>query len=65
MKKLKHHEMWTATGTLFYCAPEVYEGGGYTYKIDIWAVGVSGFIAYFIYKGYFVSVHDVSAAFSR
>ena len=32
--------MWTGTGTHFYCAPEVYEGGGYNYKIDIWATGV-------------------------
>jgi calcium-dependent protein kinase len=33
--------MWTGTGTHFYCAPEIYNGGGYNYKIDIWATGVS------------------------
>lgn len=33
-------EMWTSTGTCYYCAPEIFYGGGYNRKIDIWAVGV-------------------------
>lgn len=40
MYKSKAIEMWTSTGTSYYCAPEIYMGGGYNYKIDIWAVGV-------------------------
>ena len=38
--KSKQIDMWTSTGTSYYCAPEIYEGGGYTYKIDMWAFGV-------------------------
>lgn len=33
--------MWTRTGTEFYTAPEIYQGGGYTEKVDLWAVGVT------------------------
>ena len=33
--------MLTITGTSFYLAPEVYIGGGYDEKIDMWAVGVT------------------------
>jgi len=48
-KKTNYSEMWTATGTHFYCAPEIYEGGGYNYKIDIWAIGVNiSFLSVFI-----------------
>ena len=32
--------MWTRTGNVLYCAPEIFEGGGYNEKIDCWAVGV-------------------------
>lgn len=32
--------MWTCTGNQFYCAPEVFEGGWYDEKIDVWALGV-------------------------
>lgn len=31
--------MWTKTGTVQYCAPEMFLGG-YTELVDIWAVGV-------------------------
>ena len=33
-------EMWTVTGTLFYRAPEMFEGEGYRESVDIWAAGV-------------------------
>lgn len=33
-------EMLTPTGTLIYKAPEMFEGGGYDEKIDLWALGV-------------------------
>lgn len=39
-KKAKLKEMWTATGTLLYRAPETFLGGGYTKSIDIWALGI-------------------------
>ena len=32
--------MLTITGTLFYRAPEMFIGGGYDQKVDVWAVGV-------------------------
>lgn len=32
--------MLTPTGTLIYKAPEMFEGGGYDEKIDLWALGV-------------------------
>ena len=32
-------DMWTKTGTVQYCAPEMFLGG-YTELVDIWAVGV-------------------------
>jgi len=31
--------MLTITGTLYYRAPEMFTGGGYNEKVDIWAVG--------------------------
>lgn len=33
--------MWTRTGTHFYCAPEIFAGGGYDEKVDIWAMGIT------------------------
>ncbi|CAD8092107.1 unnamed protein product [Paramecium sonneborni] len=33
-------EMWTRTGSLFYQAPEIFAGGGYNQKVDIWSIGV-------------------------
>jgi calcium-dependent protein kinase len=32
--------MLTITGTLYYRAPEMFTGGGYDEKVDIWAAGV-------------------------
>jgi calcium-dependent protein kinase len=32
--------MWTRTGTIFYQAPEIFEGGGYDAQVDMWALGV-------------------------
>jgi serine/threonine protein kinase len=32
-------DMWTRTGNVHYCAPEIFKGG-YDASIDIWAVGV-------------------------
>ncbi len=32
--------MLTITGTLYYRAPEMFAGGGYNEKIDIWAAGI-------------------------
>lgn len=33
-------EMLTLTGTLYYRAPEMFEGGGYDERVDLWAAGV-------------------------
>ncbi|CAD8156995.1 unnamed protein product [Paramecium octaurelia] len=33
-------EMWTATGTILYQAPEVFLGGGYDEKVDVWSIGI-------------------------
>jgi calcium-dependent protein kinase len=33
-------EMLTNTGTIYYKAPEIFEGGGYDESVDMWAVGV-------------------------
>jgi calcium-dependent protein kinase len=32
--------MLTITGTLYYRAPEMFSGGGYNEKVDVWASGV-------------------------
>lgn len=34
-------EMLTITGTLFYRAPEMFDGGGYDEKVDVWAAGIT------------------------
>lgn len=34
------HEMWTRTGNMYYCAPEIFYGTGYSASIDVWAIGV-------------------------
>lgn len=34
-------DMFTNTGTLYYKAPEMFLGGGYDSKIDMWALGVT------------------------
>jgi serine/threonine protein kinase len=33
--------MLTITGTLYYRAPEMFTGGGYTEKVDIWSTGIT------------------------
>ena len=33
--------MLTITGTLYYRAPEMFTGGGYDEKVDVWAVGIT------------------------
>lgn len=33
--------MLTITGTLYYRAPEMFLGGGYDEKVDLWAVGIT------------------------
>ncbi len=33
--------MLTITGTLYYRAPEMFSGGGYDEKVDVWAVGIT------------------------
>jgi calcium-dependent protein kinase len=32
--------MWTRTGNYLYLAPEIYHGGGYNEKVDLWSLGV-------------------------
>ncbi|CAD8077263.1 unnamed protein product [Paramecium sonneborni] len=39
-KVTKKIDMWTRTGSLFYQAPEIFMGGGYDEKIDIWSAGI-------------------------
>ncbi len=34
-------DMLTMTGTLFYKAPEMFNGGGYDERVDIWALGIT------------------------
>ena len=35
--------MLTLTGTPYYRAPEMFEGGGYDQMVDLWAAGVTLF----------------------
>lgn len=35
--------MLTLTGTPYYRAPEMFEGGGYDERVDLWALGVTMF----------------------
>jgi calcium-dependent protein kinase len=39
-RRAANFEMLTITGTLYYRAPEMFEGGGYGDPVDIWAVGI-------------------------
>jgi serine/threonine protein kinase len=34
------HDMWTRTGNIYYCAPEIFRSRGYNASVDVWAVGV-------------------------
>ena len=40
--------MLTNTGTIYYKAPEIFEGGNYSQDVDMWAVGV---IIYELFTG--------------
>ena len=33
--------MYTNTGTIYYKAPEMFEKGSYTEKVDCWAAGIT------------------------
>lgn len=50
MKKYQKErlQMWTPTGTIFYKAPEMFQGGLYGEEVDMWAIGV---IAYEMLAG--------------
>jgi len=37
----RYEEMYTKTGTLYYKAPEMFDGGSYSEKVDSWAVGIT------------------------
>lgn len=39
----RKREMLTLTGTPYYRAPEMFEGGGYDEMVDMWALGVTIF----------------------
>ena len=36
----KFRDMWTRTGNFLYLAPEIFHGGGYNEKIDMWSLGI-------------------------
>lgn len=36
--------MWTRTGTVYYSAPEMFQGVGFNEKIDIWSIGIIGYL---------------------
>lgn len=40
LRRNKKFDMLTITGTLFYRAPEMFIGGGYDQKVDIWSIGI-------------------------
>jgi calcium-dependent protein kinase len=40
-QKGSRRDMLTIIGTPFYQAPEMYIGGGYDEKVDLWALGVT------------------------
>ena len=48
VSKTEAIEMWTATGTLYYKAPEMFKGS-YDEKIDVWSCGI---VAFEILHGY-------------
>lgn len=41
MERGRRKEMLTITGTLYYRAPEMFDGGGYDEMVDLWALGVT------------------------
>ena len=40
-RRKQKSDILTITGTLVYRAPEMFLGGGYSEKVDMWAVGVT------------------------
>jgi serine/threonine protein kinase len=32
--------MWTVTGNIYYCAPEIFHANGYNQEVDVWAIGI-------------------------
>lgn len=41
IKRRNKRDMLTLTGTPYYRAPEMFEGGGYDELVDIWALGIT------------------------
>jgi calcium-dependent protein kinase len=41
MDRGRKRDMLTLTGTPYYRAPEMFEGGGYDEMVDLWALGVT------------------------
>lgn len=41
MNRGRDTDMLTITGTLYYRAPEMFEGGGYDEMVDLWALGAT------------------------
>ena len=41
LNRTRRTDMLTITGTLFYRAPEMFEGGGYDERVDLWALGAT------------------------
>lgn len=37
----QRRDMLTIIGTYFYLAPEIFTGGGYDEKVDLWSIGVT------------------------
>ena len=40
IKKILNEKIHKGGGTLYYMAPEIMEGNGYSFEIDIWAIGI-------------------------
>ena len=51
----KFRDMWTRTGNFLYLAPEIFHGGGYNEKIDMWALGI---LLYQMLTGKLLFHHD-------
>ena len=43
IRRKQKMDMLTITGTLFYRAPETFNGGSYDEKVDTWSIGVTLF----------------------
>lgn len=49
LARFYHGKLYEKCGTLSYLAPEILDGSGYSFEVDIWAVGV---LTYFMLCGY-------------